>query len=242
MLKKHGFNVGDDFINRKVFFLLILLIFSVVCSSGCVNQNSSSNSYVSYSQDDVDYFSSIAFGTEDNPSDTRLSKWTGDIKVKIIGSPTDEDMKMINYTFSELNKNLNGITISLDDSNPNMKIYFVPQSDFSNYIPSYVSGNEGYFNIWWNSDKAIYKSTIVISTDTTQNARSHLIIHEITQSLGLGMDSNKYSDSIFNELPSETTQYSQRDITIIKMLYQNNLKPGMSKQKVLQILEESATV
>lgn len=159
--------------------------------------------------------------------------------VKIIGSPTDEDLKMVNYTISELNSDLNGLSITLNSNNPNMEIYFVPQSEFTKHIPSYVPGNEGFMYVWWNSNKEIYKSTIVISTGSTQAERSHLIIHEITQSMGLAMDSSKYPGSIFNELPSQTTKYAEIDKTMIKMLYQKILKAEMSKEEVMQILNQN---
>ncbi|MCE5213569.1 MAG: DUF2927 domain-containing protein [Methanobacterium sp.] len=220
--------------------VIVILLFFIVATSGCVNQNNNTNTTpITYTQKDADYFSEIAFGTEYGSSDTRLAKWTGDIRVKVTGSPTDEDMKMINYTLSELNNDLNGITITLNSNNPNMEIYFVPQSEFSKYIPQYVPGNEGFMYIWWNANKEIYKSKIVISTGSTQADRSHLIIHEITQSMGLGIDSNKYPDSIFNELPNKSNKYTEIDKTIIKMLYQYNLKAGMTKEETMQIINQN---
>jgi len=225
---------------RKFVFLPFIFLILIVAASGCINPNNDNlTSSVTYSQQDIDYFSEIAFGMDYGSADTRLTKWNGDIRVKVIGSPTDEDMKMINYTLSELNNDLNGITINLNSNNPNMEIYFIPPSEFTKYIPNYVPGNEGFMYIWWNSNKEIYKSKILISTCSTQTDRSHLIIHEITQSMGLGRDSRTYPESIFNELPSQTTKYAEIDKTMIKMLYQKILKAGMSEEEVLQILNQN---
>lgn len=224
---------------KKLEFIPVIFLTFIVASSGCIDQNNNDTSKLTYTQNDIDYFQDIAFGMEYGSNDTRIAKWTGNIRVEVSGSPTDEDMRMVNYTISELNKNLNGISISLNSDNPNMEIYFVPQSEFSRYIPQYVSGNEGFMYIWWNANKEIYKSKIVISTGSTQADRSHLIIHEITQSMGLGQDSSKYPESIFNELPNQSNRYAEIDKRIVKMLYQRNLKAGMTKEETIQILYQN---
>jgi hypothetical protein len=46
-----------------------------------------------------------------------------------------------------------------------------------------------------------------------------LLREELTQSLGLGNDSNKYPDSIFYQDWSTVTSYSKLDIEIIKQHY-----------------------
>lgn len=224
---------------KKLTFIPFLLLFIIVAGvSGCVYQDIIDTD-VNYTQEDVDYFEAVAFGSEYGSSDTGLTKWDEDIRVKIIGSPTPEDQEMVNYTISELDDYIDGLTITLDSDNPNMEIYFVPGSEFSEILPSYVPGNDGFYYIWWDSNKEIYRSVILINTEIDQTSRSHLIIHEITQSMGLGIDSPMYPESIFNELPSQTTRYAEIDKAVIKMLYQRSLKAGMSKEEVMEILNQN---
>jgi hypothetical protein len=229
-------------VKKKLLAVIVLVMVASLSTAGCVNFTTKPTAPLpndpNYTQKALDYFSAVV-GVEYGSNDTRLAKWNDNIRIKIIGSPTEEDLRMINYTLSELNNDLNGTTMSIDSNNPNMEIYFVPTSDFSKYLSNYVPGNEGFSSVRWNStNKAIYKSTIALSTNSLQISRSHIIIHEITHSLGLGKDSGMYSDSVFNELPNHTTKYAQIDETVVKMLYQKSLKSGMSKEEALQVLSQ----
>ena len=62
------------------------------------------------------------------------------------------------------------------------------------------------------------------------------ILEEITQSLGLMNDSDQHPDSIFFENQEEnetiTTEYSSLDSTLIKLLYDPQMKPGSREWKV----------
>ncbi|NHZ87355.1 MAG: DUF2927 domain-containing protein, partial [Planctomycetia bacterium] len=49
-------------------------------------------------------------------------------------------------------------------------------------------------------------------------------------------DSNKYNDSIFYQAWTTVTEFSEIDRTVIKLLYLKKIKPGMSKEQVLNIL------
>ena len=56
---------------------------------------------------------------------------------------------------------------------------------------------------------------------TSIDAQKHLLREELTQSLGLFNDSDKYPNSIFQQAWTETTEYSEIDIKMIHMLYNN---------------------
>ena len=79
-------------------------------------------------------------------------------------------------------------------------------------------------------------SILISSADITQKERSHLIREELTQSLGLMNDSNKYKDSIFYQEWTDIAEYSEIDKAVIKLLYQKKIEPGMSKEQVLNAL------
>jgi len=91
--------------------------------------------------------------------------------------------------------------------------------------------------LWHDDNYVIYNASILVSSaDITQNERSHLIREELTQSLGLMNDSNKYKNSIFYQEWTDVTDFSEIDKSIIKLLYQKKVKPGMSKEQVLKVL------
>ena len=98
--------------------------------------------------------------------------------------------------------------------------------------------NYGFFWALWHDDNyVIYDANILISSaDITQQERSHLIREELTQSLGLMNDSDKYNDSIFYQNWTDVIEFSEIDKTVIKLLYLKTIKPDMSKEQVLKIL------
>jgi hypothetical protein len=65
----------------------------------------------------------------------------------------------------------------------------------------------------------IDNTKIFILSSITGVKRKHVILEEITQSLGLANDSMRYPDSIFYEGESYITSLSKMDKEVIKMLY-----------------------
>jgi len=108
---------------------------------------------------------------------------------------------------------------------------------FASIIPSYVQGNMGYFSVWWNEIGAIYYASVLISSEgLSQQERSHLIREELTQSLGIIKDSNRYKDSIFFQGWTNTINYTSIDRAIISLLYDSLIKPNMTKDQVRKVL------
>lgn len=219
----------------------------------------------SFSQTQIDYFLDIAMGSEYGNASPHIRKWATDLRINIHGTPSSQDMTSIEAVVDELNTLIDPIEIEILDrpvsngtasnqtlstlslapipleaENANVNIYFVPHTDFSNYVPQYEEGNLGYAWIWWQDD-TIYDATILISTNgINQVERSHLIREELTQSLGLLRDSYQYEDSIFFQLWTSTTQYSSLDEALIRMLYSPKIQPGMTRQAVLAAFADEA--
>ena len=212
--------------NTFIAFMFILI--------GCSFQSNTNN----YSQEEIDYFTEIALGVEFGDDVPVIKKWTNDIRIKINGEPTDFDLQTINNIISDLNKLIAGIKIKQVDKKENLTITFAPESNFTTIDPNYVPTNYGFFWALWHDDYfVIYAASILISSaDITQQERSHLIREELTQSLGLMNDSNKYNDSIFYQEWTDLTELSEIDKAVIKLLYHKKIKPGMSKDQVLNIL------
>lgn len=226
---------------------LISIIFINLGLVGCgqflVNNPSSSeiNSYqlTNITEQEINYFEQIAFGNEfaENQQTQYIRKWTEDIRIKVIGSPTQDDLQTLSQVIGELNQLVDDIQLNIDSQEHNLEIYFVPENEFPQYEPNYVPGNLGFFFIWWNGNLEINRGKILISTDqVTQAERSHLIREELTQSLGLMNDALTYQDSIFYQDWTDVNQFSEIDKTVIKMLYNSQVQTGMTKQKVREVL------
>lgn len=230
--------------------------FNTQTGKGTINHSSTLRR--KYTSAQINYFLEIALGSEfGNPSST-IKKWNKDVKIKVIGSPTAEDLNALNTVIDDINTLTNGNIrlqiVSLPGRNKplghsastrpvvansaNVELYFVPISQFGRYEPNYQPVNYGFFWDLWNNN-IIYKSRVLISTvGVTQKERSHLIREELTQSLGLMQDSYKYKESIFYQGWTDPTEYAEIDKALIEMLYRPEIRPGMTKSQVLKVFRE----
>jgi len=223
-------------ISNKIILscIFILCLFFPCCSFYEQAENSKSD----YTDNEIEYFTEIALGSEYGSNVQVIRRWDSDIKIKINGNPNEKDLQTLNQVISDINEIIGDkINLSLVDSNQNIDINFVPLSDFS--ICNAAPGNYGYFNCKW-SNNVIYECDICIATDDVllQEERSHMIREELTQSLGLMNDSLGYRDSIFYEEWTYTQKYLEIDKKMIEILYSDKIKPGMVKQEVESVLRK----
>ena len=204
----------------------------------------------SYSSEEINYFKEVALGSEFGNASPRIRKWDGPVTIRVHGSPTRADRAALTSIVQELDDILGQSTrgqVSVtvleagDRRDANVDLYFVPHTEFSRYEPNYRAGNLGFAYVNWNNDK-IYKARVLVTstTDITQAERSHLIREELTQSMGLLRDSMRYSDSIFYQGWTSTTDYSRLDRAVIEMLYNPAIEPGMDGGQVETALRNLA--
>ena len=154
-----------------------------------------------------------------------LHKWTSDITIRIRGYPTDKDIEMVNPVVGELDDLTQTVNISTVEKGGNIQIYFIPERQFVDILPSYIPTNWGFFWVLWDGNGNIYRSTIMIdSSRISQRARNHLITEEITQSLGLMKDSDEYINSIFYQGYTYSQSLTPLDRDVVELLY--NHDPG----------------
>ncbi|KGP72587.1 DUF2927 domain-containing protein [Pontibacillus yanchengensis] len=188
-----------------------------------------------YSDQALEYFQEIAFGSEWIDGDYPIRKWKSDPKIKVSGSPTSEDAKALENTINDINQAQDSITLTQQDENANIEIYFVPLEEFDQYVSNPKEGNWGLFKYWWKEGYVINRAKILIATDvTSQKGRTHLIREELTQSLGLVNDSYSYPDSMFFQKYTYIKAFTDLDETLIKMLYENKIQPGMGPDKAIE--------
>ncbi|QHE51089.1 DUF2927 domain-containing protein [Pontibacillus sp. HMF3514] len=190
-----------------------------------------------YSEQAMEYFQEIAFGSEWGDTDYPVRKWNSNPRIKVFGNPSDEDMNALKNTISDVNGLQDHIELKLVEADPNIKVYFVPLKDFGEYVDNPKSGNWGLFYYWWEPGEfVIDEAEILISTDKpTPKGRSHLIREELTQSLGLPRDSYSYPKSMFFQDYTTVTEYTELDKTLIQMLYENEIKAGMTQVEAIEV-------
>jgi len=191
-----------------------------------------------YTQEEIDYFLEVALGTEFGGSEQTVKKWADDIKIDVLGAPTEADLQTLEDVVEEINSFIDGIEMVIVEQNANVELHFAEEDDFASIETNYVPVNYGFFWSYWNGNDELERSRILVSTDEiTQAERSHLIREEVTQVLGLMIDSNKYEESIFFEDWTETNSYAEIDKSVIEMLYREDIQPGMTAKEVVEVLE-----
>jgi hypothetical protein len=188
---------------------------------------------------DLAYFEEIGFAPEYGDQVRMIHKWTDDVRLAVHGSPTDADLETIDRVIADLDGLLDPIEVRLVTAGQNADVYFAKRSEFSSLDPQYVSPNLGYFDVRWNGHGVIYTATVLISTEVTQSVRDHLIREEITQSLGLMSDSWSHPRSMFYQGWSETHSFSALDETLVRLLYRQELVPGMPEDEAMAVLRGS---
>ncbi len=208
---------------------LLIIVFTIMLF-GCSDTQIANK----YTKEELTYFYEIALGAEFGDAVPVIKKWENDIRIKIAGGPTAEDINSINMIVKDLNSLLGSINAKIVDNNENVSIAFSPESEFPTLDPNY-----GFFWALWHDDNyTIYEASILISSaDITQAERSHLIREELTQSLGLMNDSDKFENSIFYQEWTDITTYSDMDKAVIELLYLKQIKPGMTKSEISRLFD-----
>ncbi|BAY59276.1 hypothetical protein NIES2135_61530 (plasmid) [Leptolyngbya boryana NIES-2135] len=185
------------------------------------------------------YFEEIALGDEFNTSAKVVKKWRSSIRYAVTGRPTQTDRETLQKVLSELHE-LTGLEFLYGSIGKHViTIHFVPVDQFKSVLPATPAGNLGYFE-FNDQNNVITRARILISTTgVNQQERSHLIREEVTQALGLARDSDRYKDSIFTQQWTKTQQYSPIDKAVIRLLYDERIKPGMTIEQVTQALKST---
>jgi hypothetical protein len=174
-----------------------------------------------YTEEELDYFYKIALSLEYGNQDNIIHKWdNSEIKVSIVGSPTEEHISELNKVISELNDLIGSIKFKIVNKNGDLKIHFINHNDFYAYISdkNIAESSAGYVYIWWNKNNKIYRGNIFIAIDIGDTeSQSHAIREELTQSLGLLNDDYKYKNSMFYQGWVNTQEYSDIDKSLIKI-------------------------
>lgn len=192
---------------------------------------------VHYSASELDYFAEVALGAEYGTSAKVVRKWAGDVLVQVFGAPDGEDVTALDEVLMDLRTLMPGRRIERVEEGGNLEIHFAPEDQFAVIDPNYQSTNYGFFWVWWGGDNLLLRSRVLISTtDISQEARSHLIREEVTQSLGMMNDSWRYPESIYYQGWTRTRDYADVDRMVIEMLYRDEIEAGMTAEEALEVL------
>lgn len=174
-------------------------------------------------------------------TDKVIRRWVTSPTVSIFG-PTPERTPMVEHAVKEINSALKSATrVQLKLVEPQaddaaIKVHFMPFGDFAGFCRErdllFTGRDYGCFYTKWDKKDRITSAHILIATDKSYGkVLQHLILEELTQSLGPMNDSAFKPDSIFYSARSAVTRFSADDRKLLQLLYQH-LKPGDSGSRV----------
>ena len=194
-----------------------------------------------YSLKDItDYFSDIALHTEYGTDTNCIHKWSAPILVYIKGSPTAQDLAVIQNIFRKMNsvKGFPSISETSSDELANLVITFADDNEYRNITPANINDStDGFASCWWQG-ASIFKAKIGIRTSISQNERNSVIWEELVQATGLQNDSYTYPDSLFYQGYNEVQEPTTLDWILFEILYHPAITVGMSEAECVNIINE----
>lgn len=229
---------------KKIAACLLLFACTFIISS-CSEKEEERVS--EYRQTVIKYFKDIALGFELGSSPKVTRKWNTDVKIFLGGVPSEEMHDELDRIVNELNaltaQDDFSISITQDTLEANTYVFFGAGEDFGKRVAwaaPHVAANWGLFYINYDGGDHITAAFVYVDIfrATDPNARKHLLREELTQSLGLARDSEKFPESIFQSSWTLTTEYADIDRDLIRLLYHPNMDAGLDESQVDPILGE----
>ena len=222
-----------------LYFLLISTI--TLC---CTREHETLSGY---QKDVISYFKDVALGFELGTTTHVVRKWDHDMKIFVGGTPTTVLTAELNRIIDEINGLTSAddfsISITTDSLESNCYLFFGAGTTFAGVIPFFadqIENNLGLFYVYFdnveNLDQAVVYVDMVRTTEVA--IQKHLLREELTQSLGLARDSEKYPESIFQQSWTDVTEYAPIDRALIRLLYQPDIKTGLDENSVEPVLEK----
>ncbi len=220
-------------------------MFTLSCSKDEGNTFSSLEGLSDYEIDVIEYFKEVALGFEFGNASKITRKWESELKIFVDGEPNSElldELDDILLQINELAKNGFQIVIVEEPSISNFYIFFGTGTDYAQLYPSQsglVGSNWGLFSLYWNSDNQFTTGHMYVDiVRADMNEQKHLLREELTQSLGLARDSQKYTESIFQSSWTITNEYAEIDKDLIRLLYHPDMKIGLRENQVHDVLRQ----
>lgn len=229
-----------------------ICVLGVLTVTLCMSCADNTEDYVSpmsaHQREVIQYFKEVSLGFEYGNAPKTTAKWLSPMKIWVGGDKQNTLLlAALSKTIAELNAlATDGFYIQITDDTlqSNCYIFLGSKHEFLDRFPdaaSTLNTNYGLFNVWIREHQ-ITKARIFIDTHRpTLNQQKSTLKEELTQALGFGKDSPRYTNSIFYETPEDggfALEYSDLDREVISLLYHPDMKAGLTEGMVNLILIE----
>lgn len=191
------------------------------------------------------YFEEVVLNMEytDGTGDaTVVQKWLEPIRYEVYGTPTEEDLRVLEDVFARLNEisGFPGIRPAEYPGQENMSIHFLEADAFRENFSYVIRGEEadGAAQFWYYTDtNELYAARIGYRTDLEQSVRSSVLVEEIINTLGIS-DTVLRPDSVVYQYSNENMALSDVDLVILKLLYNPAVQCGMDAEACGAVIRE----
>ena len=171
-----------------------------------------------------------------------VQKWLGPIWYKVYGTPTDEDLAVLQGLFDQLNaiSGFPGIYAVEHAGQENMSLSFLEPDAFREGFSHVVHGEDAYgaTQFWYYTEtNELHTARIGYRTDLDQSIRNSVLLEEIINTLGVS-DTVLRPDSIVYQYSNENTSLSDVDLVMLKLLYDPAIQCGMDAESCAAIIRE----
>ncbi len=184
-----------------------------------------------------DYFEEVVLDVEysDGTGNVKLvQKWCAPIAYRIFGTPTGEDLTVLETLFAQLNSipGFPGIYAAAEEETEALRISFLEPDLFRDSYSSVIQGEEatGATQFWYYiATNEIHSARIGYRTDIDQSVRNSVLIEEIVNTLGIS-DTTLREDSITYQYSDFNTALSDVDWILLNLLYHPEMQCGMDAE------------
>jgi len=237
-------------------FLILIIIFIIVISALFFtvnkNKNVKLNEYrlTEYETKLIDYFKEIALKVEFGENINKVIKWKKPMILYVEGNKLhNQQINAIKKTIKTINQLVSDgfyIELTRNKNNSNAILYLIDKKNIDktkfDFYDKIKEDFVGLTEIEINDNYNIIDAKIFINANAPIDIQESVILEEITQSIGLMNDSNKYPNSIFYQKQDERKQmikeYSQLDKDIIKLLYNPKMKAGFDSMQAEKFIKK----
>ena len=188
----------------------------------------------------TDHVLSVLTSNEYGSSRRYTVRWSDSPSLAIIGG-SEAQRQLAIALAAELSDAIAPLSITIvdDPSDAQIRLYFDDHATLTSIARregfEFIPGNAGLFWGWWDARGRLSRMVILIQDRWTADDpfMQHLLLEEMTQSLGLMNDSPHFPESVVYETPASTgsaTTLGELDMRTITLLY--SLRPGSRKCKV----------
>lgn len=173
----------------------------------------------------------------------KITKWVVPIRYKIVGDSSKYIVNEIDSIFSQL-KRLTNLDIQKSEDNDEVNFMIAlstsPEALFNmtNNFSKYANSYGGYF-YRTNKKSEIYRmeSLFAVGKYKSKSDARYAVRRGIIRSMGFFKQTNHAPSSIFYEEANHKLKFDAFDSAIITAFYNENIKPGMTKEEVDPLLQ-----